>query len=263
MKLRLIPFVDHEVGFDLLQKLIGYVAEDRVDIPAVITTEANRGAWWPAVDGLCLAANIPLLIYESEIRQNKLIHSADWFLLLSWKHLLPADLIMLPNQGVLNLHYSLLPSYRGIYPVNWAIINGEKTTGITYHFVNTKIDDGEVFLQFEVPIYLTDTARTLQLRLDKAASDNFTVFMERLIGFEAEKHEIYSRKASQKASEYYSRNRFEDVCRIDLNKCYKGIDFFNLLRGMAFFDDTKNVYILDREGGKKIYLHLHISEDDL
>lgn len=129
-------------------------------------------------------------------------------MLLSWKHIIPIDLISLPKQGVLNLHYSLLPSYRGVYPVNWAIINGERRTGFTYHFVNEEIDDGEIFMQVEVPVHLSDTARTLQSRLDDIVCHHFDELIERLLTYDLGSRLRDTQKEGARG-DYYSREKFE------------------------------------------------------
>ncbi len=258
---RIVPFVDHEIGYRLLQKLVTHSDASRFEIPVVVTTRENGKAWWPGVREICMKANIPLLVYEAPFSVDRLIRQADWFLLLSWKHIIPIDLISLPKQGVLNLHYSLLPSYRGVYPVNWAIINGERRTGFTYHFVNEEIDDGEIFMQVEVPVHLSDTARTLQSRLDDIVCHHFDELIERLLTYDLGSRLRDTQKKKGARDDYYSREKFEKTCLIDLNKSYQGVEFFNLLRGLAFFEDSKNAYVIDDESGQKIYISLNLREE--
>jgi len=257
---KIVPFVDHEIGYRLLQKLVLCSAAGSIEIPAVVTTCENRNAWWPSIDEICIKAKIPILVYEAQFPEDCLIkHRPDWILLLSWKHIIPARILSLPRVGMLNLHYSMLPAFRGVYPVNWAIINGERTTGFTYHFVNERIDDGEIFIQIEVPIYLSDTARTLHLRLDDAVCNHFDDFIERLLSYNKKNQAKVSCHKSVVSSDYFSRLYFEKACLIDLNRSYRGIEFFNLLRGMSFFEDSRNAYVLDRETGKKIFITLILS----
>jgi methionyl-tRNA formyltransferase len=259
---RIVPFVDHEIGYRLLQKLVEYSDTGRFEIPAVVTTQENGKAWWPGVQEICLKANIPLYLYEEQPSAYHLLQKADWFLLLSWKHIIPADLINLPKRAVINLHYSLLPSYRGVYPVNWAITNGEKITGFTYHFVNERIDDGKVFMQVDVPVRLSDTARTLQSRIDDEVFYHFDVFLDRLLISVFRDCPLESKMVKNPKGEYYSRERFERACRIDLKKKYLGEDFFNILRGLTFFDGSSNAYIIDGDSGKRIYVSINLREEE-
>ncbi len=261
MMQRIVPFVDHEIGYRLLQMLITHAAAGRFEIPVVVTTRENNNAWWPSVDGLCVNANIPLLVYEEHFSEDYLIQRPDWLLLLSWKHIIPPKLINLPKYGSLNLHYSLLPKFRGVYPVNWAIINGENSTGFTYHFVSEEIDNGEIFMQIEVPIHLSDTARKLQTRIDNVVCERLDELIDRLLAYDLEDHFLRSPTKPLKKSEYYSRANFEKICLIDLNKNYRGTEFLNLLRGLSFFDDSKNAYMIDGETGKKIFINLNIKEE--
>jgi methionyl-tRNA formyltransferase len=258
---RIVPFVDHEIGYRLLQKLVANSNTGRFEIPAVVTTQENGTVWWPGVHEICLKASIPLLVYEEHPSADHLLQKADWFLLLSWKHIIPANLINLPRQAAINLHYSLLPSYRGVYPVNWAIANGEKKTGFTYHFVNEKIDDGEIFMQVDVPVRLSDTARTLQSRIDDKVFQHFDEFLDRLLASDFHGHPLDAQKVKHAKGAYYSRERFERACRIDLKKNYRGAEFLNLLRGLTFFEGSRNAYIIDGESGKKIYVSINLREE--
>lgn len=258
---KIVPFVDHEIGYRLLQKLIFHAAAGLIEIPAVVTTTENGNQWWSGVDEICAKANIPLLVYEARFSEDCLIQQPDWILLLSWKHIISADLVSLPRQGVLNLHYSLLPAFRGVYPVNWAIINGEYSTGFTYHFVNEKIDGGDIFMQVEVPIHLSDTARILQSRLDNVVCDHFDGFLDQLLSYDQEIRTKDPKQNIDTVSDYFSRINFEKTCLIDLKRNYQGLEFFNLLRGMTFFEDSKNAYVLDGETGKKIFISLSLREE--
>lgn len=79
--------------------------------------------------------------------------------------MLPDVVWKLPEYGTFNLHASLLPQYRGAAPINWALINGEKTTGVSTFFIDDKIDTGEMILQEEVTIDATEDAGSLHDKL--------------------------------------------------------------------------------------------------
>ena len=258
----IVPFVDHEIGYRLLQKLVEHSGAGHFHIPAVVTTRENSKAWWPSVHEICLAASIPLIVYEEHLSADPLLRKADWFLLLSWRHIITADLLSIPRRAVINLHYSLLPSYRGVYPVNWAITNGEKKTGFTYHFVNGKIDDGEIFMQVDVPVRLSDTARVLHSRIDEEVFQHFDVFLDRLLVSDFRGHSPELGKAKEAKGEYYSRAMFDRLCQIDLNKSYRGEELFNLLRGLTFFEGSRNAYIIDSDSGKRIYVSINLREEE-
>lgn len=78
---------------------------------------------------------------------------------------LPKELWSVPQWGTFNLHASLLPQYRGAAPINWAIINGETSSGVTTFFIDEKIDTGSILLQKEVSIDAEDDAGALHDKL--------------------------------------------------------------------------------------------------
>ncbi len=91
--------------------------------------------------------------------------------LVAYGQILPAAIIDLPKRGCINIHASLLPAYRGAAPVNWAIINGEKKTGITIMLMDEGMDTGPVLLQGEIEIRESDTTGTLYLKLSEIGAD--------------------------------------------------------------------------------------------
>lgn len=96
---------------------------------------------------------------EQFLATLKAIH-ADLFLVVAFR-MLPEVVWQIPPKGTINLHASLLPDYRGAAPINWAIINGEKQTGVTTFFINEKIDQGKIILRRSLPIGEEETAGEL------------------------------------------------------------------------------------------------------
>ncbi|MFS4455587.1 methionyl-tRNA formyltransferase [Maribacter sp. 2304DJ31-5] len=94
--------------------------------------------------------------------------------------MLPKIVWQMPEYGTFNLHASLLPEYRGAAPINWAIINGEKTTGVTTFFIDDKIDTGAMILQEEIPILPEDSAGTLHNKLMLLGADIVLKTVERI-----------------------------------------------------------------------------------
>jgi len=85
----------------------------------------------------------------------------DLIVVTAYGKILPADLLNLPPLGVINVHASLLPKYRGAAPIQWAIINGEVETGVTIMQVDQGMDTGDILLQAPLPIGENDTSATL------------------------------------------------------------------------------------------------------
>jgi methionyl-tRNA formyltransferase len=94
----------------------------------------------------------------------------DLMVVVAYGHILRKDLLDLPSMGCVNLHASLLPKYRGAAPIPWAIIKGEKATGVTTIAMNEKMDEGDILLQKEVGIGEDETAGELGERLARVGA---------------------------------------------------------------------------------------------
>jgi methionyl-tRNA formyltransferase len=108
------------------------------------------------------------------LQPRKLSEPAFWEVLRNYRadlqvvvafRILPQVVWSMPPLGTINLHASLLPQYRGAAPINWAIINGERETGVTTFFIDQAVDTGNILFQEKEPIYPYDTAGTLHERL--------------------------------------------------------------------------------------------------
>lgn len=88
-------------------------------------------------------------INDSNILLNIKALTPDLIISISLPQVIKNKLLDIPTLGVINLHASLLPKYRGIMPIFWMLLNDEKVGGVTCHFVNEKIDDGEIIVQQE------------------------------------------------------------------------------------------------------------------
>ncbi len=89
----------------------------------------------------------------------------DINVVVAYGQIIPASLIYLPKYNSINLHFSLLPKYRGASPVQWSILNGEKSTGVTIFELNEKMDSGDLLAQQELEILPGEYAYELEIRL--------------------------------------------------------------------------------------------------
>lgn len=94
--------------------------------------------------------------------------------------MLPKEVWMMPKKGTFNLHASLLPAYRGAAPINWAIINGEKQTGVTTFFIDEKIDTGAIILQDKTEINQNDNFESLHNRLQTIGAELVLKTLEKI-----------------------------------------------------------------------------------
>ena len=121
------------------------------------------------VKAYALTQNIP--VYQPEKLRDgtalELVRSLEPELTVvaAYGRILPEDILEAPKYGSINVHSSLLPKYRGAAPINWAILNGETTTGVTIMYMAKELDAGDIILQKETPIGPDEDAQALTGRL--------------------------------------------------------------------------------------------------
>jgi len=114
---------------------------------------------------LGLAVHQPTKVRSAAFAEELSSHSPDLLVVVAYGRILPEPLLRLAPAGAINLHFSLLPEYRGAAPVQWALANGEETTGVTTMQISEGLDEGDVLFQQEVAIRRGDHAPALQERL--------------------------------------------------------------------------------------------------
>ncbi|MDP8955490.1 MAG: hypothetical protein M3N24_00805 [Actinomycetota bacterium] len=132
----------------------------------------------------------------------------DLIISVSSPQIFQADLISIPKRGCLNLHSALLPQYRGVLPTFWAMLNGEKETGVTLHVVSPRIDEGPILLQKRVSIEASDSLDTLIHKCKYAGAD---LVLEAIAGFESD--EITPSVQDTRDGSYFSFPTRADVER--------------------------------------------------
>jgi methionyl-tRNA formyltransferase len=164
-KVRIVFMGTPDFAAGVLQKLL----DSSYQIVGVITAPdkpAGRGQHLhqSAVKVLASKNELPILqpvnlkddLFQSQLRS---LH-ADLFVVVAFR-MLPESVWSMPPMGTFNLHASLLPQYRGAAPINWAVINGEKETGVTTFFIEKEIDTGNIIEQKKADISPSMTAGEL------------------------------------------------------------------------------------------------------
>jgi len=213
-----------------LQKLI----ENKIAVVGVITAvdkPAGRGRKLQksAVKQYAESQNLTILQPKNLKNETFLAElkslQADLFIVVAFR-MLPALVFKMPPKGTFNLHASLLPQYRGAAPINWAIINGEKETGVTSFFIEQQIDTGKIIHQQKVAIEADETAGTLHDKLMVAGAN---LILKTVNDIAAETYTITEQddtKATRKAPKI-----FKEDCKIDWNNTTENIDLF--IRGLS------------------------------
>jgi len=144
--------------------------------------------------------------------------------------MLPESVWAMPPLGTFNLHASLLPRYRGAAPINWAIINGETTTGVTTFYLSNTMDGGEIILQKELAIAETDDAGAVHDALMTLGAGLTLETLDLILSGNA--HPIpQEQRCGDIASLPTAPKLFRDNCRIDWQQPVANI--YNFIRGLS------------------------------
>ena len=118
-----------------------------------------------------LTVHQPQRIKNDEAKQLFASHHAHVAVVVAYGKILPSEFLGAPKHGCLNVHFSLLPKYRGAAPVNWAIVNGEDQTGVTTMRIVEELDAGPILLQKATPIGKHENAPDLMSRLSDLGAE--------------------------------------------------------------------------------------------
>ena len=122
----------------------------------------------------------PQRIKTDETKQLFASHDADVAVVVAYGRILPEEFLRAPARGCINVHFSLLPKYRGAAPANWAIVNGASETGVTTMFIEPALDTGPILLQQATAIGKTETAPELMQRLSETGAGLLSETLARL-----------------------------------------------------------------------------------
>ena len=217
----------HDMGCAGLEALLKHGCR----VQAVFTHRDDPGesVWFRSVAECAARAGIPVYAPEdinhplwiAKIRELK----PDVIFSFYYRRMVKPELLAIPPAGCLNLHGSLLPKYRGRCPVNWVLINGEKETGVTLHYMTPKPDDGDIVAQEKVSISDDDTAVTLFKKMTSAAAQLLDKALPAVLAGKAPRKKQDSALAS-----YFGGRRPEDGA-IDWTR--KAEEVRNLVRAVT------------------------------
>jgi len=250
--MKTIVFAYHNIGCAGIRSLL----EAGYEIEAVFThcDNSNENIWFESVAELACSEGIPVFapdnvnnpVWIEKIRTL----SPDIIFSFYYRNILNNEILNIPQYGCLNLHGSLLPKYRGRVPLNWVLINGEKETGVTLHYMTEKADAGDIVGQKKFAIEYTDTAKDLHLKARDAAKE---LLAELLPQIEAKTAPRIPQNGSQ--AEYYGGRKPEDG-EIDWNKSAEEI--YNLVRAVTIPYPGAFSFLGDR---KCIFWKVSVSND--
>jgi len=222
-----VVFAFHNVGARCLRLLRAH----DIDVQLVVThpDDASERQWFTRVadvaDELALPWVAPADVNAPAVGERVAAIAPDFLFSFYCRQMLKPSLLALARRGALNMHGSLLPSYRGRAPVNWAVLHGERHTGATLHYMADKPDAGDIVAQQSVPILPDDTARDVFDKVTVAAEICLDAALPALVAGTALRVHNDTARGS-----YFGRRRPEDG-RIDWRR--PAVDIHNLVRAVA------------------------------
>ena len=174
---------------------------------------------------------------------------ADLFIVIAFR-MLPEVVWQMPRLGTFNLHASLLPKYRGAAPLNWAVINGDKETGVTTFFLKHEIDTGDIIQQRRIDIADTDNVGIVHGKLMLLGADMVVETVDAIIDGTFKtipQEELTGGKTPTPAPKI-----FKDTCHLDWTKSAESIH--NRVRGLSPYPAAWNT--VDK-AGKEIQLKIY------
>ncbi len=216
-----------------------------------------------AVKKYAVEHNIPVLqplsLKDPEFLEALAAWKADLFVVVAFR-MLPKVVWSMPKLGTFNLHAALLPQYRGAAPINWAVINGDKTTGVTTFMIDDGMDTGGIMYRYDCRIEPDDTVGEVHDKLMELGSTLVVNTVEALIENNVE---LRVQKSFIQGSEILrpAPKLTRELCHVDWNGKTK--DIYNLIRGLspypaAFTELTKD----DKTLQMKIYRTLKVTGED-
>jgi len=224
---RAVVFAYHNVGARCLRVLRAH----GVDVPLVVTHHDDPAEvrWFERVadvaDDLGLPWIAPADPNDAAVVARIAALAPDFLFSFYYRRMLAPPLLRVARRGALNMHGSLLPRYRGRAPVNWAVLNGERATGATLHYMEDKPDAGDIVAAQSVPILPDDTARDVFDKVTVAAEICLDAVLPALVAGTAPR----ARNAIERGS-YFGARTAEDG-RIDWSKSATAIH--DLVRAVA------------------------------
>jgi methionyl-tRNA formyltransferase len=243
-----------EPSANLLQSLVN---NECINIIGVITkpdVAKKRGNKVHQSDVSLIASEASLPIFKpdnlnsAEFKNTLLKLNFDFLVVAAYGKILPDWMLESPNIMPINVHYSLLPKYRGASPIQSCLLNGDKKTGITFIKMNNKLDEGDCIAKYEMPICDDHNKVTLEEALCNLAKKNMFTVLSNIV-----QNNLDLTKQNNEASSYCKKiNKQDSLINFDMasNEIYNKFKAYYEWPGIAFEHKNtivkiKGMYVLD------------------
>ncbi len=243
-----------QIGFTILEALYEVAKVDTVITLPLESSEKTSG--FIDFEPMATKHNSKLI----RTKDTNTPETIEWFqkekpdliIVCGWQRLVCKEILDIPKLGVIGFHSSLLPKYRGRAPVNWAIIAGEKETGITMFYLTEEADAGDIIAQKAFPIMLNDDCASVYAKSAQAGADLMSEYLPKILGGNATR--IHNPSRSYPA---YPKRTPEDG-KIDFNR--SALDVYNFIRALT--RPYPGAYCYDKDGSKMVVWKCEIVFDE-
>lgn len=192
----------------------------------------------------------PLSLRKGDDAENSLdiikSISPDLIVVVAYGQILPESILNTPKYGCINVHASLLPKYRGAAPMQWCLINGEKTTGVTTMMMDKGLDTGDMLIKEEINIGENENLSELHDRLSECGASVLLKTLEDI------KNGTLSRTKQDESQSTYSPMITKDMSLIDFSEpAYKIHNKIRAITGYSFINGKRMKFIGSELTGKK------------
>jgi methionyl-tRNA formyltransferase len=210
----------NNIAVDVMLHVLQLVDIENIYILVNKTDSGNNG-WQKSLRKAAIDNNIKICSLDEIYNVEDLI-----FLSLEYDNIINPTLFK--TKKIFNIHFSLLPKYKGMYTSSWPILNGERKSGVTLHFLDRGIDTGDIIDQKKIKIDFKDTARDLYLKYIKAGTELVLSHFNNLVD-----GSIKRVTQPKKNSSYYSKNSI-DYKKINITLNKTAYEIHNQIRAFAF-----------------------------
>ena len=194
---------------------------------------------FPPVKEKALEHNLPVYqprrAREPEFIEQMRELNPDVMVVVAFGQILPKDILDIPKYGCINVHASLLPKYRGAAPIQWAVINGDKISGVTTMQMDVGLDTGDMLLKTEVELAEDETGGSL---FDKLSTLGGALLIETLEKIEA--GDIHPEKQDDSQAGEYARTLDKALGNVDFTK--SAVEIERLIRGLNSWPSAYTFY---------------------
>lgn len=246
--MKIIFFGLNEIGESCLESLLN----NRYDIDLVVASRLQRTEKMNALIKTNRLKSITIDDDFNNLRKFMKSRQTDLIIVASFDKILPKDIINTARLGGINIHPSLLPSYRGAHPLHWAIIHDENKVGVTIHYLDEKVDSGDILVQSEIPISNRDTINTLK---KKVANKSAKLLPRLLRKIEASKEKLKGIKQNDMHVSFAPKR---SPAQSKINWPINSRDIFNLVRAVK--TPYPNAYTFTDKGEKILFMETFIPQ---